>query len=179
MDSAVCPGSLPAVPSLLCWTPSGLWGWMPPPVPVLFLLWAKLLTPAGCVGLALPLRLTGASPCWGWRTGPGRRSHGREDLGSCQAFLPSLARRVGTARALASALPTACQLLRNPGPQLPHSIVGEIRQGLSRAVKEACLGFLGLPRMATLSRESGRPSWGLSLPLHLGRGAELGLSFRK
>ena len=121
MDSAVCPGSLPAVPSLLCWTPRGLWGWMPPPVPVLFLLWAKLLTPAGCVGLALPLRLPGASPCWGWRTGPGRRSHGREDLGSCQAFLPSLARRVGTARALASALPTACWLLRNPGPQLPHT----------------------------------------------------------
>lgn len=38
--------------------------------------WAKLLTTAGAVGWSLPLWLPGTSPCWRWRTGPGRRSHG-------------------------------------------------------------------------------------------------------
>lgn len=40
------------------------------------------------------------------------------------------------------ALPTACRLLRNPGPRLPHGVVGEIQQGLSGAMKEAYLGLL-------------------------------------
>lgn len=51
-------------------------------------MWAKLLTTAGAAGLVLPVRLPGASPCRGWRTGPGRRTHGREDLCAALRLAP-------------------------------------------------------------------------------------------
>lgn len=94
------PGSLLPDP-LLFWTPSSILGLdCPPPFPLFFLLWAKLLAPAEVWAWHCLWLPEACLSLLGVEDRPGQESQSRR-TSSCWPSLPCLA-RVGTAQALAS-----------------------------------------------------------------------------
>lgn len=125
-------------------------------------LWAERLTPVRAVGLALPLWLLGLEDRPGQENSQAR--------GPWHSPRPAPARPSSPGRGSGRCWGPASGRARLPAPGCPAAAapwasVSAWRrwQGLARAVRSGEGGvsglFLGPPRVATLSRGPGRPSW--------------------